>query len=187
MRTRRKGFAAVELRDSRIDRTPMPLRLQIASGADVSDLVALRIAVHQHLAAKFGPGYWAPGVTEKGVLFAMRNSHVYVARHRNRLIATLTLSTRKPWAIDKKYFRPSKQPLYLTSMAVHPNAQRKGVGKLCMEEARQIARAWPSDAIRLDAYAVEAGASEFYRKCGFTEVGRASYRGVPLVYLEMLF
>jgi hypothetical protein len=31
----------------------------------------------------------------------------------------------------------------------------------------------------------EAGASEFYGQ-GFTEVGRAFYRGVPIVYLEML-
>jgi GNAT superfamily N-acetyltransferase len=180
------GSAVVNLRERRTNRTPMPPKLQIASVADVSDLVSLRTAVHVHLASQFGNGFWSPGVTDKGVLFAMRTSNFYVARHRNRLLATLTLSTRKPWAIDKKYFRPSKRPLYLTAMAVHPTAQRKGIGKHCMEEAREIAQAWPRDAIRLDAYAVDAGASEFYRKCGFTEVGRASYRGVPLVYLEML-
>jgi GNAT superfamily N-acetyltransferase len=55
-----------------------------------------------------------------------------------------------------------------------------------MEEAKAVARAWPADAIRLDAYDHEAGAGEFYRKCGFKEVGRVTYRGVPLVYFELL-
>jgi GNAT superfamily N-acetyltransferase len=126
------------------------------------------------------------GVTDKGVLFAMRNSTMYVARHRNRLIATLTLSTKKPWAIDKKYFSASKRPLYLTAMAVAPNEQGQGVGRLCIDDARRIATEWPSDAIRLDAWDAEAGAGEFYRKCGFREVGRATYRNAPLIYFEML-
>ena len=124
-------------------------------------------------------------MTEKGVLFAMRNSGVCCA-YGNRLIATLTLAAKKPWAIDTKYFNVSKRPLYLTAMAVSPGAQRKGVGRLCVEEVRRIAAEWPCDAIRLDAFDAEAGAGEFYRKCGFREVGRATYRGCPLFYFEML-
>lgn len=165
---------------------PTPIKLQIATARDASDLVALRIAVNQHLTSQFGKGPWASGVTDRGVLFAMRRARVFVARRRNRVIATLALSTRKPWAVDKKYFSPSKQPLYLTAMEVSPDHQRTGIGRLCLKGALQIARKWPSDAIRLDAYDLEAGASEFYRKCGFREVGRATYRDAPLIYFEML-
>jgi len=111
---------------------------------------------------------------------------VYAARFRNKLVATLTLSTRKPWAIDKSYFSKSKSPLYLTSMAVAPEHQRKEIGRLCMQQAMEIARGWPSDAIRLDTYDAEAGGGEFYRKCGFCEVGRARYRDSPLIFFEML-
>jgi GNAT superfamily N-acetyltransferase len=164
----------------------MRVKLQIATADDVADLVSLRNAVSQHLTAQYGKGFWSSGSTEKGVQFAMRISAVYVAKHRNRLIASLALSTRKPWAIDKKYFSASERPLYLTSMAVGPDYQRKGVGRLCIEEARQIARKWPSDALRLDAWDAEAGAGEFYRKCGFREVGRVTYRTAPLIYFEML-
>jgi GNAT superfamily N-acetyltransferase len=164
----------------------MRLKLQIATTDDVSDLVSLGIAVNQRLASQYGKGYWSAGLTERGVLFAMRTSAVYVARHHSRLLATVTLSTRKPWAIDKKYFGASKLPLYLTSMAVHPDKQRMGIGRLCVVAARRIAMQWPSDAIRLDAYDAAAGAGEFYSKCGFREVGRASYRNTPLIYFEML-
>jgi ribosomal protein S18 acetylase RimI-like enzyme len=164
----------------------MKLKLQVATAGDVAELVALRGAVNEHLTAQYGKGYWVSGSTEKGVLFAMKKATVYIARDHEQVLATLTLSTRKPWAIDTKYFSASKRPLYLTSMEVSPDQQRKGVGRQCLDEACRIAREWPADAIRLDAYAAAAGAGEFYRKCGFREVGRATYRNAPLIYFEML-
>ena len=164
----------------------MRVKLHIATADDIADLVALRIAVNQHLTAQYGKGYWSGGVTEKGVLSAMRNSAVYVARYRNRLIATLTLCTKKPWAIDIAYFTPATKPLYLTGMAVHPDFQRQGIGRLVLKEAEAAARAWPADAIRLDAFNAEAGAGGFYAKCGFREVARVTYKRDPLIYFEML-
>jgi GNAT superfamily N-acetyltransferase len=164
----------------------MKLKLQVATAEDVSSLVSLRAAVNAHLIAQYGKGYWASGSTEKGVLFAMKRGIVYVAKEGQNAIATLTLSTRKPWAIDTRYFSASKLPLYLTSMEVNPDRQRKGIGRQCLDEARRLAREWPADAIRLDAYDAAAGAGEFYRKCGFREVGRATYRNAPLIYFEML-
>jgi GNAT superfamily N-acetyltransferase len=161
-------------------------KLQVAGADDVADLVSLRTAVNERLTSQYGKGHWSSGVTEKGVLYAMRTSTVYVGRYRNRLIATLALSTRKPWTIDKKYFSASRRPLYLTAMAVAADRQRQGIGRLCIDRARRIAIEWPSDAIRLDAYDAEAGAGEFYSKCGFREVGRATYRTAPLIYFEML-
>jgi ribosomal protein S18 acetylase RimI-like enzyme len=69
-------------------------------------------------------------------------------------------------------------------MAIAPELQRKGFGRRCLQAVLHICRAWPADAIFLDAYDAVAGAGGFYRKCGFREVGRATYRGVPLVYFE---
>lgn len=164
----------------------MPLTLKLATDRDVADLVSLHTAVHQHLDALHGHGYWSSNVTEKGVRFSMTRGNIYIARQRGKLIAALTLSTRKPWAIDKKYFHPSEKPLYLTAMQVHPAHQGKGIGARCIDEARKLTAAWPADAIRLDAWAEAVGAGDFYRKCGFQEVGRATYRVAPLIYFEML-
>ena len=103
-----------------------------------------------------------------------------------RAVATLQLQTKKPWAIVRTYFTPVGRPLYLLGMAVEPGRQRAGIGRRCIEAAVQICRAWPADALCLDAYDADAGAGDFYRRCGFTEVGRATYRNTPLIYFERL-
>jgi len=163
----------------------MRVKLEIATPSDAAKIASLLAATAAHLTGAHGVGPWSGKISEKGVLFAMRNSTVYVARHQGKLIATLTLGTKKPWAIDRKYFSKCDRPLYLTSMAIIPELQQQGIGRLCIEAVKKIAKQWPADAIFLDAYDAAAGAGGFYGKCGFREVGRAAYRGAPLVYFEM--
>ncbi|HEX4963876.1 MAG TPA: GNAT family N-acetyltransferase [Thermoanaerobaculia bacterium] len=165
----------------------MRVTLETATADDASALAALRTAVAEHLTRQYGKGFWSSGATEKGALYHMRTSLVCVARdEQGLLIASLRLATKKPWAIDKTYFTPCVRPLYLTDMAVKPELQRSGIGRLCLAEAQRIVKGWPGDAIRLDAFDAEAGAGEFYRKCGYREMGRVVYRNVPLIYFELL-
>src|SRR6185503_21032453 len=140
----------------------------------------------EDLSQLYGRGHWSWKVTEKGVRNGMKHSRVLVARTRRGIVATLRLTTKKPWAIDPAYFSPVRRPLYLVDMAVEPNVQRRGIGRRLIEEASAITRAWPAEAIRLDAYDGAFGAGPFYARCGFLEVGRVTYRRVPLVYFERL-
>jgi GNAT superfamily N-acetyltransferase len=153
---------------------------------DAKALADLHTSVTQHLTVRHGQGPWSGESSEKGVLSAMRRAKVFVAREAGEIVATLRLTERKPWAIDTKHFSKSRKPIYLLAMAVSPARQRQGIGRWCLEEAGQIARAWPADAIRLDAYDADAGAGRFYARCGYTEVGRAIYRNTPLIYYEFL-
>ena len=79
-----------------------------------------------------------------------------------------------------------ERPLYLLAMAVDPARQRTGIGRALHRRGARSRRDWPADALCLDAYDAAAGAGDFYRKCGFTEVGRADYRNTPLIYFERL-
>jgi predicted N-acetyltransferase YhbS len=110
----------------------MPIKLEIATAADAPAIASLLVATSQHPTARYGNGPWSGNVTERGVLFNMRNAVVYVLRKRNKPVATLTLCTKKPWAIDRKYFSPCNRPLYLAAMAVSPDLQRQGIGRLCI-------------------------------------------------------
>lgn len=162
------------------------MRFGIATPADAARIATLRNAVAGRLTASFGHGHWSGCVTEKGVLRGIRTSRVLMALRGRSLLGTLTLVTKKPWAIDVSYFTPVKRALYLIDLAVAPDGQRQGVGRRLLEQAALEARAFPAEALRLDAYDAAAGAGEFYVRCGFREAGRVTYRGVPLVYYERL-
>jgi GNAT superfamily N-acetyltransferase len=161
------------------------LTFRTGTPADAAALAALHTAVADRLTNVHGRGPWSAKTSEKGVLYAMRTSRIIVAERDEEIVGTLHLATKKPWAIDTRYFSECSTPVYLLSMAVTPDGQRRGIGRACLEEAKRAARAWPADAIRLDAFDSEAGAGEFYARCGFTEVGRAKYRNTPLIYYEL--
>ncbi len=164
----------------------MKLTFSTARQADARELVALHTAVAADLTSRYGYGPWSSQTTEKGVLFGMRHARVLVARKGKNIVGTLHLPTKKPWAIDVSYFTAVKKTLYLTHMAVIPAMQRQGIGRRLLAEAVKQARAWPTDAIRLDAFDAEAGAGAFYAKCGCREVGRVIYRKAPLIYFELV-
>ncbi|MEO8448659.1 MAG: GNAT family N-acetyltransferase [Gemmatimonadota bacterium] len=162
------------------------LILELATPADAPAIAALGAAVARELTCRFGTGHWSSEGSERGVLNNLRTASIYIAKKHDGVIASFQLATKKPWAIDPKYFTPCERPLYLTSMAVAPAMQRQGIGRLCLEEAKQIVKLWPAGAIRLDCYDADAGASKFYRKCGLAEVGRVSFPVTPLIYFEQM-
>jgi len=164
----------------------VPLKFRDATLDDVAIIGGLQNAAAGALTARFGPGRWSSLVSERGMALAQRHARVRVGRDGKHILTVLRLATKKPWAIDVSYFTPVKRPLYLTGMAVSVAHQGQGLGSLALEDACTVARAWPTDAIRLDAYDAKAGAGGFYARCGFTERGRVVYKGDPLVYYERL-
>jgi GNAT superfamily N-acetyltransferase len=146
----------------------------------------VRIAAADRLTRDYGEGHWSAHTTEASVLRDIRVSRVVAARTAGAIVGTLTLQTRRPWAIDESYFTPCRKALYLINMAVAPDHQRSGVGSALLGEALRLACEFPANTIRLDAYEAAAGAGDFYRKCGYRNVGAKSYKGVPLLYFELL-
>jgi ribosomal protein S18 acetylase RimI-like enzyme len=165
---------------------PKPARVvvDLATPDDIDGIVVVRVNAAEDLTDRFGGGHWSGHATDRGVALDLRQGKVLVARRGSKVVGTLKLATRKPWAIDLSYFKAARRPWYLTNMAVDPAYQGKGIGKACVLEAVRLVEEWGGDAVRLDAYDAEAGAGAFYVKCGFTEVGRASYRATPLIYYE---
>jgi GNAT superfamily N-acetyltransferase len=161
------------------------VEISIANDADVA-AIALRTTVAERLTELHGRGHWSACVTEKGVSRGLKTSRVLVARDEGGISGTVRLATKKPWAIDTKYFTPVGKPIYLHDLAVAPALQGKGIGWILIAEAKAVTKTWPADAIRLDAYDHAAGAGEFYASCGFVQVGRVMYRGVPLLYFELV-
>ncbi len=163
----------------------MRVTFEFATIADAGALAALHTAVAEQLTNVRGSGPWSAKNSKEGVCATIRTSTVFVAREGARVVATFRLATNKPSAIDSSYFATCRKPLYLHDVAVLPACQRQGIGRRCLLEAKESARTWAADAIRLHAYEAAAG-GDFYRRCGYTEVGRASYRKTNLIYFELL-
>src|SRR5271155_4449759 len=164
----------------------MKLTFSTARQSDAPALAALHCAVAQDLTLRYGRGGWSMKTSERGVLFGMRHSRVVVARKGRRIVGTLHLHTKKPWAIDVSYFTPVEKALYLTSMAVIPAVRHQGIGRLLLDQAVKVARDWPARALPPGTLHSHAGAGAFYAKCGFREVGRVTYRKAPLIYFELV-
>jgi GNAT superfamily N-acetyltransferase len=162
------------------------LRFRDAKLDDVAVIAGLQNAAAGALTARFGAGHWSSLVTERSAALSQLHARVRLGISEKRVLTVLRLATKKPWAINVSYFTPVKRPLYLTGMAVSVAHQGQGLGRLALEDAYTVARSWPADSIRLDAYDAPAGAVDFYLKCGFKERGRVVYRGDPLVYYELL-
>lgn len=168
------------------DGVTLRLSFARANAADAPRIATVRAAAADDLTTRFGRGYWSTQTTERGVLAGMRDSHVLIARRGPAIVATCRLSGRKPWAIDVAYFTPRDYPVYLTDMAVRPDYQRKGIGRALLDQAALVVREWGADAIRLDAHDADAGAGDFYLRCGYRQTALVTYRDVPLVYYERL-
>lgn len=175
----------------------MKLTFSFATPDDAAEIAALRNAAAQKLTQQFGTGVWSAGSTEKGVLRGLKRpdfERTLIARKGRAIVAVLHLQTKKPWAIDIKYFAPVAKALYLVGMAVHPDHQRSGLGRAILKEAEAVARRWGGKeqssgkvlSIRLDAWDAPAGAGPFYAKCGYAERGHVAYKGNPLVYYERM-
>lgn len=164
----------------------MALSFRFATEGDIPGLLRLRRAVDVDQARRFGTDRWSTTITAKSVARGLKSSRVLVAIRHRRIIGTLRMETKKPWAIDLRYFTPAAKAVYLHDVDVDPQFQRLGVGRQLFEYATTAAREWPVDAIRVDAYDGLSGAGPFYARCGFAEVGRTVYRGVPLVYFEFV-
>ena len=126
--------------------------MTLATPDDATAIAAVRVAAADRLTRDFGEGHWSAHTNEASVLRDMKASRVIAMRERGTIVGTLTLQTKKPWAIDVSYFTPCQKALYLINMAVDPDRQRTGVGRQLMSEALRVAQSFPADAIRLDAY-----------------------------------
>ena len=164
----------------------MTLRFRDATAKDVAAIAALLNATAGALTVRFGEGRWSAMTSERSVELSLRHARLRVGVEKKRIVTTLRLATKKPWAIDVSSFTPARHPLYLTGMAVSVAHQRQGLGRAALEDARATAAAWSADAIRLDAFDAPAGAGGFYERCGYEARAQVVYKDDALIYFELV-
>ena len=163
------------------------IRLRQASLDDIKSVRNIVAAAADDLTARFGEGHWSGVRTIETLQKYAGSGTLYLIEADAVAVGTLRLTDRKIGFYHNAWFaRPDDPAGYLLDMAVHPERQRRGLGRCAMELAEQRARQGGMRAIRLDAYHGPAGAGGFYRKCGYTLVHQGDMRGVGLEYVEKL-
>ena len=162
------------------------MRITNASLDDAGAIAAVRVAAANRLTREFGDGHWSAHTTDAAVARDIKASTVLVARDRGTIVGTLTLQTKRPLGYRRPYFTPARSRYTWSTWRSLPSGSVPGLAAALLTEALHAARASPAHALRLDAYEGPAGSGGFYRRCGYTAVGGKSYRGVPLLYFELM-
>ena len=96
----------------------MTLSFAFAAETDAPALLALRLAVDADQARRFGSNRWSTTISERAVARGLKSSRVLVAKQRERIIGALRMDTKRPWAIDLRYFTPVTSAVYPSSCIV---------------------------------------------------------------------
>ena len=107
-----------------------------------------------------------------------------VARREGEIVGTVRLIRANPVLLDVSAFTPVDVAMYLIGLVVASPSRGQGVGRALVQACKDIARAWPAQALWLDTYENAAGAGFFYLKCGFRKVGPTVFRDAPLGFYE---
>jgi GNAT superfamily N-acetyltransferase len=153
-----------------------------ASADDAVEIAALLTEAREALSQHRGRRRRA--VRVESVRREIGRSLVLIGRVEGEIVATARLDRRKPWAARLDDFIPSPTAIYVHDVAVAPLHQRRGYGRGILNHVYEIARERKIKALRVDAYDAPWGAGEFYLRCGYVEVSRTTYRGVPLSWFE---
>jgi len=139
-----------------------------ATSADVPDILAFHRAVSAYVGTIPGARTWRVP-SEDLVERLMKSTDAVVAREDGALVASFRLDFARGFCGVAR-FTEVESFVYLLEMAVHPSNTRRGIGRLCLEEAERRARARGARAIRLDTNEDALHGATFYAACGYTEV-----------------
>jgi GNAT superfamily N-acetyltransferase len=142
----------------------------------VTELRAILEACGLDMQARFGLTHWIPAYPLHLMQQDAANKSVYAVRENQHAIATFTLGTQAPAYYDMTVWQePDASALYVNRLAVLPAHQGQGIGRWCMQQIEQLARAQQCSAVRLDVYHKHLTLCDFYRHLGYQERGTITF------------
>jgi len=115
------------------------------------------------------------------------NGHIYLVKEKGVCKGMVTLDSTEPEDYRQMNLSPdNSRPLFVYCMAVHPMWQGKGIARMMIEFAQEMARKNGFTCIRLDIYQSSEDARQLCEKLSFREIGsfQANYQRIPYVCYE---
>ena len=100
------------------------------------------------------------------------NKELYVYTENEKVIGCISLCNK----MDEVYFAvkwktKNDNNLYIHRLAVHPDFQKKGVGKALMDFGEKYAREKKYISVRLDTFSMNKRNLKFYKSRGYHQLG----------------
>ncbi len=115
------------------------------------------------------------------------NGHIYLAKDKGVCKGMVTVKDDEPE--DYRQMNLSSvdsRPLFVNCLAVHPLWQGKGIARMIIDFAQEMAKKNGYTCIRLDIYQTSESARQLCEKLSFREIGsfQANYQRIPYVCYE---
>jgi GNAT superfamily N-acetyltransferase len=138
---------------------PPTMEIVKASEQDIETILSLNQLLHVE-ASEF------KGNTYDFVKCEVDAGNYFVVKDREKVIAAVCVS-------------PRDEGMYLETIAISEEYQRKGIGSDLIEHAKKVTQDHGSDKLLVDTYC-QYSADVFYTKCGFRKMPTwAKYKGKP--------
>jgi GNAT superfamily N-acetyltransferase len=138
-----------------------------ATPADAEAVRAVVDASYGHYVARIGK---SPGPMLDDYVRRIADGQAWVLEHDGRIVGTLVLA-------------PEAGGLLLDNIAVLPDSQGKGFGRILIGFAETEARGRGCDEIHLYTHMLMHENIALYRRLGFVETARRSEKGYDRVYM----
>lgn len=141
--------------------------IEVASAADIDALNSLLNQCATMMAAQ-GMQHWLGVYDKQSVTANVQQKVVYTLRDKQHIVACVALaSTPADYYADCWPAAP-KANFYLTMLAVAPDYQQQGLGKLMVQFCQQ--QIPDGQSLQLDAVAHYPALLDFYRQLGFQQI-----------------
>jgi ribosomal protein S18 acetylase RimI-like enzyme len=115
------------------------------------------------------------------------NGNIYLVKDRGVCKGMVTLNDKEPEDYRQMNLSSAdSKPLFVYCMAVHPTWQGKGIARMMIDYAQEMAKKNGFTCIRLDIYQTSEDARQLCEKLSFREIGSflANYQRIPYVCYE---
>ena len=117
----------------------------------------------------------------------VQDGHIYLVKDKGVCKGMVTLNSKEPEDYRQMNLSSdNSKPLFVYCMAVHPTWQGKGIARMLMEHAQEMAKKDGYTCIRLDIYQTSEDARQLCENLSFKEIGsfHANYQRIPYVCYE---
>ncbi len=152
------------------DKTVDELALRMIDTASPNDIDALNTLLNQCAStmASQGMQHWLGVYDKQSVTANVQEKTVYTLRDKQRIVGCVALASAPAGYYKDCWPLAPRADFYLTMLAVSPDYQQQGLGKLMVQYCQQ--QIPTGKTLQLDAVAHYPALLDFYRQLGFLQI-----------------